>query len=48
MFAKNDIWQVLINPDFTVRATFCPNGDLNNCDKGKIEGKWMNYYDQSL
>ena len=47
-FVKEDIWQVMIRPDFTCEGSFCLNGDLKKCEKSKIKGTWMNYYDQAI
>ena len=32
-----DIWQILIRPDYKAEAQFCPKGNLKKCDS-KISG----------
>jgi len=38
----------MINPDFTVMANFCPNGDTKKCENSRIHGTWQAYYDQAF
>ena len=38
----------MIHSDFTVEGRFCANGDIHNCDKQTVLGKWQAYYDQAL
>ena len=47
-FAAEDIWQVSISPDYTASAVFCAGGDLKQCSKDTVKGKWQTYYDQAL
>ena len=37
---NKDLYQILIKPDFTTEANFCPNGDDKKCNKDKLKGDW--------
>ena len=43
-----DLYQILIKPDFTAEASFCPDGNDKKCNKEKLKGDWQNYYDQAI
>lgn len=47
-FETEDIYQVMINSDFSAEARFCKDGNLGKCDHERIPGKWQAYYDQAL
>ena len=47
-FKNEDAWQVLIHADFSAEARFCKGGDLEHCNRERVMGRWMAYYDQAL
>jgi hypothetical protein len=38
----------MIHADFTAEARFCKGGDLENCNRDRVPGKWIAFYDQAL
>lgn len=38
----------MLNSDYSLQASLCPNGDLQNCNKEKVLGDWQTMGDQEL
>lgn len=38
----------MIHADYSAEARFCKGGDLENCNRARVMGKWVTYYDQAL
>ena len=38
----------MLHSDYSLEASFCPNGDLANCHKEKVWGDWQTMGDQEL
>lgn len=47
-FQNEDAWQVMIHADYSAEARFCKGADLEKCDRERVSGKWIAYYDQAL